>query len=328
MRLKKVIFLAFSSAIFLYLGFLFSSDEELKKIQLEEVLSIGKLDDEVLFQWVGVIADSDNFIYVTDAMDFSIKKFDERGNLLKKTGRRGQGPGEFTAIRYLGISDKFLYATEQYRPEIQVFDKDLNYKRGIIIPFPIVDIEVLPDDEIAISTLIRDQPGRIIIFNAEGKVKRELQYSDKKSPLMMDMVSFDFDPKGNLYLAYNFQDKIEKFAPDGKKLWSKRLLGIGEAKREKISQFTIPTEYVYKDVALDNSDNLFVLGGRYSKNPSCDVYMLSPEGKLLTTFTLPDDSHCIYIDRKGFFYSRANEGITLKKFKMKYIDSLTSGPTE
>lgn len=318
---KKAIFLASFSVIFLYLGILFSSEKELKKIQLEEVLSIGKLDDDALFQWVGVVTDSDNFIYVTDAMDFSIKKFDERGNLLKKTGRKGQGPGEFTAIRYLGISDKLLYVTEQYRPEIQIFDKDLNYKRGVIIPFPIADLEVLSDDEIAISTIIKDQAPRILIFNAEGKVKRELQYSEEKSPLMMDMVSFDFGPKGNLYLAYNFQDKIEKFAPDGKKLWSKGLLKVKEAKKEKLGLFTLPTEFVYKDVALDNSDNLFVLGGHYSKNPSCDVYVLSPEGKLLTTFTLPDNSHCIYIDSRGFLYSRANEGITLKKFKMKYIDS-------
>jgi hypothetical protein len=317
---KKAIFLASFSVIFLYLGFLFSSEKEFKKIQLEEVLSIGKLDDDALFQWVGVVTDSDNFIYVTDAMDFSIKKFDERGNLLKKTGRKGQGPGEFTAIRYLGISDKFLYVTEQYRPEIQIFDKDLNYKRGVVIPFPIADLEVLSDDEIAISTIIKDQAPKILIFNAKANVKRELQYSEETSPLMMDMVNFDFGPKGNLYLASNFQDKIEKFAPDGKKLWSKGLLKVKEAKKEKLVLFTLPTEFVYKDVALDNSDNLFVLGGHYSKNPSCDVYVLSPEGKLLTTFTLPDDSHCIYIDSRGFLYSRANEGITLKKFKMKYID--------
>jgi hypothetical protein len=239
---------------------------------------------------------------------------------LKKTGRKGQGPGEFTAIRYLGISDKFLYVTEQYRPEIQIFDKDLNYKRSIIIPFPIADLKVLSDDEIAISTIIKEQESRILIFNTEGKVKRELQYSNKKSPLMMDMVSFDFDPKGNLYLAYNFQDKIEKFAPDGKKLWSKGLLRVKEAKRQKLDLFTLPTEFIYKDVALDNLDNLFVLGGHYSKNPSCDVYVLNPEGKWLATFTLPDDTHCIYIDSRGFLYSRANEGITLKKFKMKYID--------
>lgn len=317
---KKVIFLTFLLAIFCCAPFLFSKKEP-KKIQLEEVLSIGKLDDDTLFQWVGVAVDSNGLIYVTDAMDYSLKKFDAQGNLLKKEGRKGGGPGEFTALRYLGNSEQFLYVTDQYKPEVQVFDKDLTYQRSIIIPVPIVDIKILSDDEIAVSTIVEAQPGKIFIFDSKGKAKREFQYSDKKLPLMMDVVSFDFDLKGNLYLAYSFQDKIEKFDPKQKKLWSKKLLGMKEVKREKIATFVLPTKYLYKDVALDSSGNLFVLGGSYSKNQSRDVYVLNPEGKLLTTFTLPDTSHCIYIDHQDFLYSRANEGITLKKFKMKYADS-------
>ena len=58
------------------------------KISLEEVLSIGSLDDDDLFMLVGIVADSSKRIYVTDAMDYSIKVFDERGILVKKTGRK------------------------------------------------------------------------------------------------------------------------------------------------------------------------------------------------------------------------------------------------
>ena len=137
---------------------------------------------------------------------------------------------------------------------------------------------------------------------------------------MLDMVSFDFDSQGNLYIAYTFQDKVEKFDPEGKKLWSKRLVKVKKLETKKIQSFELPTKVIYKDVALDNSGHLFVLGGSYSNNPSQDVYVLSPEGKLLTTITLPDTSHCIYIDSQGYLYSRANEGVTLKKFRMKYIN--------
>ena len=82
---------------------------------------------------------------------------------------------------------------------------------------------------------------------------------------------------------------------------------------------TLPTKLVYKDIALDSSGNVFILGGSFSKNPSSDIYVLSPEGELLTTITLPETSHCIYIDSRNFLYSRANEGVTLKKFRLKYI---------
>ncbi len=318
MKLKKPLFLVSLLAIVLQAHLPLSSANDIQKIFLEEVLSIGSLEDDALFQWVGVISDSESYIYVTDNMDYSLKKFDGKGNLIKKTGRKGQGPGEFLAPRYLGISSEFLYVTDQFKPGIQVFDRNLSYSRSISVSVPIYDLKVIDDDEIAVATISTAKAGKIFIFNSKGKIKRELQYSSKKSQLLTDVVNFDLDSQGNFYLAYNYQDKIEKFDLEGRKIWSNRLLDIKKIKREKIGQLVLPTEFIYKDIALDSSGNLFILGGSFSKNPSCDVYVLSPEGKRLTTFTLPDSSHCIYIDSNDFLYSRANEGVTLKIFKIKY----------
>ncbi len=319
MELRKLLFLVSLLAIVLHVHLPSLSGKDIQKILLEEVLSIGSLEDDVLFQWVGVISDSDSYIYVTDNMDYSLKKFDDQGNLIKKTGRKGQGPGEFLAPRYLGISNEFLYVTDQFKSEIQVFDKNLNYSRSLPISMPVSDLKVLSDDKIAVTTISMAKTGRIFIFNSKGKIKRELLYSDKKSPLMMDNVNFDFDSQGNLYVVYNYQDKVEKFDPEGRKIWTKKLLNIKKLKREKVGQFTLPTKFVYKDVALDSSGNLFILGGGFSKNPSCDVYVLTPEGNHLATLTLPDSSHCIYVDGNDFLYSRINEGVTLRKFKIKYV---------
>ncbi|NIM58575.1 MAG: 6-bladed beta-propeller [Candidatus Aminicenantes bacterium] len=317
--MKKPLFLVYLLSIAFQMNLPGLGGNDIQKILLEEVLSIGSLEDDVLFQWVGVISDSTGHIYVTDNMDYSLKKFDDKGNLIKKTGRKGQGPGEFLAPRYLGISSELLYVTDQFKSGIQVFDKDLNYSHGISVSVPVYDLKVLEDDEIAVTTVSTAKAGMIFILNSKGKIKRELQYSDKKSRLLTDVVNFDLDSQGNLYLVYNYQDKIEKFDPEGIKIWSQKLLGIKDIKKEKIGQFVLPTKFVYKDIALDSSGNLFILGGSFSKNPSCDVYVLSPGGKHLTTFTLPDSSHCIYIDSNDFLYSRADEGVTLNKFKIKYV---------
>lgn len=295
------------------------SEKELKEISLEEILSIGRLDDDNLFQWAGVVADSNGNIYVTDAMDYSLKKFDSQGKLIKKAGRKGQGPGEFMAPRLLDSSGSFLYVTDQHRLGVQVFDRELNFKRHISIKKPIADLKILSDSKIAVATMFMAESASILLYNASGELSGEFRYSKKISTLMMDMVSFDFDKDGSLYLAYSFQDRIEKFDRKGNKLWSKMLLGIKKIKKKKISLYEVPTQVVYKDVALDSSGNLHVLGGHFSKNRSRDVYVLSPGGEHLITFTLPDTSHCIYIDGKNCLYSRANEGITLKKYRMCYV---------
>ncbi|UCC40791.1 MAG: NHL repeat-containing protein [Candidatus Aminicenantes bacterium] len=315
-RKKAFLFLLFLLAFIPFL--LCSRGKEDRESHLEEVLSIGSLKDDLLFQWVGVSVDRDQTIFVSDTMDYSLKKFSPKGKLLKKTGRKGQGPGEFLAPRYLDSTEKFIYVSDQFNPNIQVFDKNLNYEYSVPISVPVSDFSVLSTENIAVATLSAIKSGRIFIFNSNGKVVHEIQYSNEKSPLLMDMVNFEFDRQNNLYIVYNYKDKIEKIDTDGKKLWSKKLLGIKKVKKEKIGSFILPSRLIYKDIALDSAGNIFVLGGSYSKNPGRDIYVFNSEGQLLTTLVLPDTSHCIYIDPLDNLYSRSNEGVTLKKFKIKY----------
>lgn len=286
------------------------------KITLEEVLTIGNLDDDSLFQWVGVVTDADGFIYVTDAMDYSLKKFDAAGNLLAKIGGRGQGPGEFSAPRLLDCSEHYLYVTEQYQPVVKVFDKRLRYRFHIPLEGPAGDIKALDDGLVAVAVLSAKHENHLEFYDRAGNIVKKIYFSDRPSGMLTDMVSFELDGQGNLYLVYNFADRIVKLDGSGKKVWVKNLLGIKQVKREKIAAYMVPTEIVYKDAAMDRAGNLFILGGKFSENRSRDVYVLNPQGEVFSILTLPETSHCIYIDSKNFLYSRANDGITLKKYKL------------
>jgi hypothetical protein len=288
------------------------------KATLEEVLSVGRLDDDSLFQWVGVAVDPSGQIYVTDAMDYALKKFGADGKLIQKAGRKGQGPGEFLAPRLLVRSDKHLFVTDQSIPGIQVFDHTLRFVRRIPIKIPIGDVCVLTDDRIAVVVLMIGQPGLIHVYNHKGQILRRIQYTGGKKSSMMDWVEIGFDDECNLYILYNFQDRIEKFGADGGKLWSRPLLDIKRIKTKKIGPWKVPDKIIFKDLVFDSENRLYILGGGHSKNPSRDVYVLSQEGGHLTTFTLPEPSHCIYIDSRDFLYSRANDGITLKKYRIEW----------
>ncbi len=289
-----------------------------KNIRLEQFLTLGSLEDDLLFQWVGVTVDLLGNIYVTDTLDYSLKKISSAGNLLKRRGGRGQGPGEFMAPRLLDASENYLYVTDHLVSGIQVFNKDLQFVCRIPIQVPITDFCVLRDDEIAVAPLIVNSQAQIFFYNDAGKIKRILTLGQHRADLIMDQFSFVFDEHKNVYVAYTFQDTIEKFDKKGSRIWSTELLGKKKVKKEKISGYDLPTEIIYKDVDLDNRGNIYILGGSFSANPSRDVYVLNPEGIQIATLTLPDTSHCIYIDDKDFLYSRANAGVTLKIFKIKY----------
>jgi hypothetical protein len=201
------------------------SKTPIQNIRLREVLSIGSPDSDLLYQWVGVVADEHQNLYVTDSMDYSIKKFDSKGNLIKKVGRKGQGPGEFSAPRLVGCTEKLIYVTDQYKLFIQIFDKDLNYIGKIEFLSPIVDMLILSDNSIVIAPSIWKGQGKIITINAHGEIISELVYSKQESTFLMNNVDFEVDSRGCYYLVYNYQDRIEKLDANGNLIWKRELFG-------------------------------------------------------------------------------------------------------
>jgi hypothetical protein len=318
MKIGKMATISVGAALALLFPLFIHAGDKPLKVKIQEVLSIGALDDETLFQWTGVASDFEGFIYVLDGLDYSLKKFSAKGQLVKKAGGKGQGPGEFMAPRLLGCSENFLYATDQGILGISVFDRDLRFQKRIPFSMPISDLFVISDERIAVAVIGFQDPGRVVVLDAEGKVQSELVYQKKMAGPLMDSVSATLDGQGDLYLAYVFQDKVERWNKSRTLVWSKDLLGVKKVKIEKLSGYALPTETCLKDICLDHRGHIFVLGGSRAKNPSRDVYVLSPAGGLVATLTLPDTTHCIYLDHQDFLYVRANDGITLKKYKLIY----------
>lgn len=293
--------------------------DAIRKVSLEEVLSIGGLEDQSLFQWTGVATDDAGNIYVLDAMDYSIKKFGPDGRLLKKAGRKGQGPGEFMAPRLLACSGERLFATDQNVFGVYMFDRNLQYLGKIPCPSLILALAALGDGRLAAAVMGMSSPGKVMVFDSGGRVLSEFVPAGGPVPgALMDSMSFAQDGDGQFYAAFLFRDSVEKWTREGKRLWSKSFLGQKTVATIEVRSVTLPTETCFKDVALDAFGHVFVLGGKLSKQPSRDVYVLDKYGALLATFTLPEPSHCLHIDSRNYLYARANDGITLKKYRILY----------
>lgn len=312
--MKRVILICFLVAFFLDVHFLPAKS---LKVTLKEEMTLGQLDDDLIYMWVGLAVDENGYIYLTDALDYSLKKFSPQGKLVKKVGRRGQGPGEFLAPREVQLLGNFVLVTDQNIRGIQVFDRDLNYVRRIPFSNLILDMKACQEKIIAIIPVIGEGAGQVKFISFEGKLVTEFTYEETKR-LMLDFASLTSDDGQNIYLAFTFQDRIEKYSPQGKKVWTSNILKVKSVSREKVNQFEIPTRVVYKDITIDQDGQIFVLGGHYAEHPSQDVYVLDSNGRHLTTFTLPEESHTIYIDPQGYLYARGNDGVSLRKYKVIY----------
>jgi len=288
-------------------------------VKIEEVLAVGGLGDAALLQWTGVSVDAAGNIYVLDALDFSLKKFGADGRLVKKAGRKGQGPGEFTAPRLLAGSGSRLYATDQNVFGIYEFDSDLRYLRTIPCPGLVFALRALPDGTLALAVVGLPASAKLLRMDGQGRLLSEFPLAEATDAgLLMDSAGFDLDRQGQIYIAYLFRDRVEKRAPDGRILWGRSCLGEKKAATTNVQNLVLPKETCFKDVAVDGRGHVLVLGGKLSKHPSRDVYVLDGDGTPVATFVLPEPSHCLYVDGRNFLYVRADEGLTLKKYRILY----------
>ena len=338
----KSIKLLLMAAIFFLILAILTAQNQLKSIDIEEVLTIEGLGESLVYQRGSVTTDYEGNIYVTDLEDYSIKKFNSSGGLIKVTGKKGDEPGEFQGPNIIRYYRGKIYVSEVYRPGIQVFDDDLNFKFKIPIPFTMTDFNVLYEDRIAVSTLIKDRSETGFIFciyfyDSKGnREKKEEEVEEKKEEddkiiyatdkdfTMMNTVSFQDYRKNYFMIAYDWKDKIDRYYKSGRLVWTRSLLDNKDAqtRKEEYSKRSFgvyPVETVYRAIALDVQGNLLILGGDLSENVNRDVYVLSNDNELITTFTLPEASRTIHIDRNNFLYSRSEDGKKLMKYAIEYI---------
>ncbi|MBM3295800.1 MAG: 6-bladed beta-propeller [Candidatus Aminicenantes bacterium] len=287
-------------------------------VRLEEVLSIGGPASEALFQWTGLATDDQGALYVLDAMDFAVKKFDARGRLLNKAGRRGQGPGEFTTPRWLAVDGENVYAVDQSVAGLLVFDRDLVYLKTIPLPGLVEAVEARPGGGLAVVVSAFDAPGRVLFLDPDGRTAGELRYREKREGFLLDTVSLALAPGGAVYLGFLFQDRIERWDLSAGRSWSRSLFGGKASETTNVRGFALPKDTFILDIAVDSLGRVYALGGKQARNRARDVFVLDASGALTAVLTLPQPSHCLHFDSRDFLYVRAEEGTALKKFRLVF----------
>ena len=166
-------------------------------------------------------------------MTSTIKKFNKQGMLIKKSGGKGKGPGEFTAIRYISSYDKLVYITDQNVMGLQLFDTNLNYIRTIDCYRTPNDFQIITPNQIIISFLGIAEPSKLLVIDQVGKETNNIPYSESNDEFMMDVISFKSDKDFNIYLAFKFKDIIKKIDLTGREIWKKSFFSKIKIKKTK-----------------------------------------------------------------------------------------------
>jgi hypothetical protein len=224
-----------------------SEQADQRKFKLDFVRKIGALDETdenyQFFMAFDASMDEEGNIYVMDSGNYRIQIFDPAGKYLKTIGREGNGPGEFRNLFSMDLDGNGnLYVTDRNKRSLEQFghegtfikskrfQSDYSYIR-ITGPesfcAPIIDV-IVPgyrglmvkasygwgnNDELKCISSVSLVDETTKEFCA-GLPEEEGLFSGSQ----INANVFETDRNHNLFVSFKHQNRIEKYAPDGRHL--------------------------------------------------------------------------------------------------------------
>ncbi|NIO20266.1 MAG: 6-bladed beta-propeller [Candidatus Aenigmarchaeota archaeon] len=210
------------------------------KVSIEFIRNIGELeteDENLAFHIPSDIAkDNQGNIYILDAGNHRIQKFGPDGKYIETIGNRGQGPGEFYLPLSLDIdSGGYLYVSDPQNQRVQILKPDgTDHKTISFHETPAGTIRLLKSGDMVMGKggIIfsfgpgggSQSPDKLMkILDSGGNVLNQfgepVTYKDSFVNRMGNNFRFAVDKDDSVYVTFEYQNRIEKYSPQGEMLW-------------------------------------------------------------------------------------------------------------
>jgi hypothetical protein len=263
--MRRTIFLSIIVGLIILISVVFHCKfwrkiETIKLIKIQQELTVASNDQNTPISFGKVKAlDIDRFgnLYVLDAENCKIYKFDVAGKLISSWGREGSGPAEFHNPRALCVvGDSLVYVFHDGR--IEVTDINGKYKRRIVAQ-SVHDVKVASDGRVIYNFQNQSlypghcfavyTPNSMLISNFRNSIARKYKTE------MADVGFMDLNSKDEIIYFQAFLDSIFVYDLNGKLLSSyQQNLGF------QPEPLTDEKQVMFnEDIFVDNEDHVFVL---------------------------------------------------------------------
>jgi len=208
------------------------------EVAIKLVRTIGDVDTEdenLAFNSPSDIAmDAAGNIYILDSGNQRIQKFSPEGKYLATIGRKGQGPGEFSSPASLDVDSKgYLYIFDPAQRRLQILTPEgKEFKTVLDVKQDLDKVRLLKSGRLAGQSRIKGNSDT----KAEGSLSKLLKvldlqmtilkefgeaydYKEQLTNMFGNFVLFEIDGQDNIYLSFIYQNRIEKYSPDGRLNW-------------------------------------------------------------------------------------------------------------
>lgn len=274
------------------------------KYELKQILSLGVQKNNYFLSVSNVSQSNDGDLFVTDQQAYSVKKFNKNGSLVKKIGKKGKKNGEFSAPDLVVCSNNLIAIADYNSTKVQIFDTDLNFIKKFYVDGIIFDMGIDSKEKVWVMVSNFNLEMALKKYDLNGKLlKTIIPKNSSKKEFMIDAKKFCISKNGHIFIVNLLINKIEKWNTDGKYINEFSIKDVAKSAKKKIYKSYIfyneylPDGNLLWDIECDRNERIYILSGNYSKHKYQDVYVLSPDGKFLSTLILPFRCHNFRINQ-------------------------------
>ena len=250
-------------------------------------------------------ADTAGNIYVDDACNFRIEKFNSSGGFIRKWGSNGNGNGQFWSIMGMALDTAGnVYVEDRSRHRINKFDSDGVYQSQF-------NIAGSNDAGLTIDTannfyVINSSDNRINEYNSNGNFLRQWGTDGSGDGQLSGPNQLAIDTAGNIYVVDCGNSRVQKFNSSRNYISQWGTNGSGDG------QFDGP-----QGIAIDSSGNVYVADANNHR-----VQKFDPNGNYISQWGTNgsgdgqfNNPQGIAIDTAGNIYVSDLGNSRIQKFK-------------
>jgi hypothetical protein len=239
------------------------------KVAIELVRTIGDVDtdDENLAfnEPLDIAVDEAGCVYILDSGNQRIQVCGPDGRFVRTIGRRGQGPGEFAGPNALDMdAEGRLHVLDGRQQRIQVFNAQGEALKTILASRHRIDrmdrMRLLGSGAYVTRSHAvfgmtgapkqKSPPKLGKLLDAELDVRAEFgepfDFGDELTNANGNSWEFAVDPEDNILLCFLYQNRVEKYSPEGRLLWrADRELNFPTKLIQRGEQKITPTSATY-----------------------------------------------------------------------------------